>query len=48
VIEYFPLYTKGRIVRAAKESHNDPKKSLVLKQSKELSRGIFIDVEGIR
>jgi hypothetical protein len=48
VIEYFPLYTKGRIVRAVKEGHNDPKKSLVLKNSRELSRGIFIDVEGIR
>lgn len=48
VVEYFPLYTKARLVRAAKEGHYDSKRSLVLKHSKELSRGVFVDVNGIR
>lgn len=31
VVEYFPLFSKARLVRAAKEGHKDPKVSMVLK-----------------
>lgn len=46
ICEFFPLSGKARVIRAAREGHNDPSKSNLLDSIKKLS--IFVDVESIR
>lgn len=45
--ELVPLSGKSRVIRAAREGHNDPNRSKLLEQAKQVW-SIYIDVEKIR